>query len=315
MDFGLAVQNNKYGASAEGMEASAEVALEFGWKCLWVADHILISKKGGPKADPWFAHYNVEEHEWMLESTLSLMYIGAKYEDILLGLGVAVPALRDAVQLARLVATLDTLTNGRVVAGLGVGDEEDFGEFENLGKADRFKVRGKYLDETFALWRHLFSGRTDPFEGQFNQLHDFTFQPLPPQGEQFRMFASGRSDRGLARVGSIADGYLGSRWSPTEFKEKWPAVVERAKANGRPRPYLATRSRIRIGEEPDRIWSMCGTPENVVENLLDYERNGVDEIVAVFEAVKPEDIQREVRQFQELCVEPYREKSKALAAG
>lgn len=311
MEFGLAVQNNKYGASAEGMEASAEVALQYGWKCLWVADHILISKKGGPDADPWYAKYNVEEHEWMLESMLSLMYIGAKYDGILLGLGVAVPALRDAPQLARLVATLDTLTGGRVVAGLGVGDEEDYGEYENLGKADRFRVRGKYLDESFALFRHLFSGRTSPFEGQFHQLHDFTFQPLPPQGENFRLYASGRSDRGLARVGAIADGYLGSRWPPEEFVLKWPAVLERARSNGRPRPYLATRVRVRIGEEPDKIWSMCGSPENVVNCLLAYEQAGVDEIVVVFEAVQPGDIVNQARIFQEACVEPYRERSKS----
>jgi alkanesulfonate monooxygenase SsuD/methylene tetrahydromethanopterin reductase-like flavin-dependent oxidoreductase (luciferase family) len=313
MEFGLAVQNNKYGACAEGMEASAEVAIRHGWKCLWVADHIIISKQGGPQADPWYAQYNVEEHEWMLESLLSLMYIGAKYDSILLGLGVAVPALRDAPQLGRMVSTLDTLTGGRVVAGLGVGDDEDYGEFENLGKADRFHVRGKYLDETFALWRHLFSGRTDPFEGRFHTLKDFTFQPLPPQGADFKIFASGRSDRGLARVGAIADGYLGSRWSPSEFEAKWPAVLARASENGRPRPYLATRVRIRIGEEPDKIWSLCGSPEKIVGELLDYERVGTDEIVGVFEAVYPEDIVREVERFQSEIVEPYREASAKAA--
>lgn len=310
MEFGLAVQNNKYGASAEGMDASAEIAIRYGWKCLWVADHLIISRKGGPKAEEFFAQYNVAEHEWMLESLLSLMYIGARHENILLGLGVAVPALRDAPQLGKMLATLDTLTGGRVVAGIGVGDEEDYGEFENLGKTDRFHVRGKYLDETFALWQHLFSGNTEPFEGRFHELHDFTFQPLPPQGANFRIFASGRSDRGFARVGSLANGYLGSRWSPAQFEEKWPEVMERARANGRPKPYLATRVRMRIGEEPDEIWSLCGKPEEMVKCLLEYERVGVDEIVAVFEATLPDDILREVEQFQSEVVDPYREASK-----
>lgn len=313
MEFGLAVQNNKYGASAEGMDASAEVAARYGWKCLWVADHLIISRKGGPRAEEFFADYNVAEHEWMLESLLSLMYLGARHPDILLGLGVAVPALRDAPQLGKMLATLDTLTGGRVVAGVGVGDEEDYGEFENCGKADRFHVRGKYLDETFALWRHLFSGRTDPFEGRFHRLTDFTFAPLPPQGANFRIYASGRSDRGFARVGAIADGYLGSRWSPEQFAKKWPEVLERAAANGRPKPYLATRVRMRIGEEPDRIWSLCGTPDSMVQGLLDYEAVGVDEIVAVFEATRPDDIIREVERFQAEVVEPYKATSMVAA--
>lgn len=309
MDFGLAVQNNKAGASAEGMDAAAEVACRFGWKCLWFADHLIISRKGGPKAEEFFAQYNVAEHEWMLESLLSMMYVGARHPDILLGLGVAVPALRDAPQLGKMLATLDTLTNGRVVAGVGVGDEEDYGEFENLGKADRFHVRGKYLDETFALWRHLFSGSTEPFEGRFHQLRDFTFSPLPPQGANFRIYASGRSDRGFARVGSIADGYLGSRWSPQQFQEKWPEVCARAQTNGRPRPYLATRVRMRTDEEADRIWSLCGKPEAMVEGLLEYERVGVDEVVAVFEATLPDDVVRDIERFQAEVVEPYKKAS------
>lgn len=313
MEFGLAVQNNKYGATAEGMDTSAEFAVRHGWKCLWVADHLIISPKGGPRAEQFFTDYNNAEHEWMLESLLSLMYLGARHPDILLGLGVAVPALRDAPQLGKMLATLDILTGGRVVAGVGVGDEEDYGEFENCGKADRFHVRGKYLDETFALWRHLFSGRTDPFEGRFHRLSDFTFAPLPPQGENFRIYASGRSDRGFARVGAIADGYLGSRWSPEQFANKWPEVLERAAANGRPKPYLATRVRMRIGEEPDRIWSLCGTPESMVQGLLDYEAVGVDEIVAVFEATRPDDIIEETERFQNEVVEPYKAASMAAA--
>ena len=244
---------------------------------------------------------------------MSLMYIGARHPDILLGLGVAVPALRDAPQLGKMVATLDILTGGRVVAGLGVGDEEDYGEFENCGKADRFHVRGKYLDETFALWQHLFSGRTDPFEGRFHRLTDFTFSPPPPQGANFRIYASGRSDRGFARVGTLANGYLGSRWSPEQFEQKWPEVLARAAANGKPKPYLATRVRMRIGEEPDRIWSLCGTPEEMVGHLLDYERAGVNEIVAVFEATLPDDITREMQRFQAEVVEPYKEASGKLA--
>ena len=313
MEFGLAVQNNRLGASAEGMDASAEAALRFGFRTLWVADHLLVSRKGGPEADEWYAQYNLLEHEWILESLLSLMYMGARHPKVLLGLGVIVPAMRDAPGLAKELATLDTLTNGRVIAGVGVGDLEDYGEYENLGKTDRFRVRGKYLDETIALWRHLFSGRTDPFVGKFHQLRDFTFQPLPPQGKDFRIWASGRSDRGLARVGTICDGYLGSRWAPQQFSEAWPAVQQRARANGRPKPYLATRVRMRIGAQPDEIWSLCGRAEDIVQSLLEYEKVGVDEIVMVFDAITPEEIRRDTEQFHEQVLVPYRDASRVVA--
>jgi alkanesulfonate monooxygenase SsuD/methylene tetrahydromethanopterin reductase-like flavin-dependent oxidoreductase (luciferase family) len=314
VDFSLAVQNNRLGAAAEGMDASAEVANRFGWRTLWVADHLLVSREGGPKADEWYAEYNVLEHEWILEALLSLMYIGARHERVLLGLGVIVPAMRDAPALAKEISTLDTLTNGRVIAGVGVGDEEDYGEYQNLGKADRFRKRGAYLNETIALWRHLWSGRTDPFVGEFHQLTDFTFQPLPPQGANLPIWSSGRSDRALARIGLMTDGYLGSRWSPDLFHRNWPAVLERARENGRPRPHLAMRVRIRIDEAPDEIFSLCGKPQQVVDGLLEYEAAGADEVVAVFDAVYPEDIVRDTERFQHQVVEPYLEASAARAA-
>jgi alkanesulfonate monooxygenase SsuD/methylene tetrahydromethanopterin reductase-like flavin-dependent oxidoreductase (luciferase family) len=312
IDFSLAVQNNRLGASAEGMDTSGEVALRFGWRTLWVADHLLVSSAGGPKADEWYAQYNVLEHEWILEALLSLMYIGARYEKVLLGLGVIVPAI--APLLAKEIATLDTLSGGRVIAGVGVGDEEDFGEYQNLGKADRFRRRGAHLNETIALWRHLWSGRTDPFLGEFHQLNDFTFQPPPPQGASLPIWSSGRSDRALARVGAITDGYLGSRWSPDLFEKNWPPVLERARQNGRPRPHLAMRVRIRIDEEPDQIFSLCGSAAAVVNGLLKYEAAGADEVVAVFDAVYPEDIVRDTERFQREVVEPYREESARRAA-
>jgi alkanesulfonate monooxygenase SsuD/methylene tetrahydromethanopterin reductase-like flavin-dependent oxidoreductase (luciferase family) len=309
VEISLAVQNNRLGAAPEGMDASGEVANRFGWRSLWVADHLIISREGGPKADAWYAQYNVLEHEWILEALLSLMYIGARHERVLLGLGVVVPPMRDAPQLAKEIASLDSLSGGRVIAGIGVGDEEDYGEYQNLGKADRFHKRGKYLDETIALWRHLFSGRTDPFIGQFHQLTDFTFQPPPPQGADLPIWSSGRSAKALSRVGVLTDGYYGSRWAPEQFEESWPACLERARVNGRPKPYLAMRSRIRIGEEPDEIFSLCGRPENAVQGLLDYEAAGADELVAVFDAVYPEDIVRDAERFQRQVVEPYREAS------
>ncbi|MFI5255080.1 MAG: LLM class flavin-dependent oxidoreductase [Candidatus Limnocylindrales bacterium] len=309
MEFSLAVQNNGVGASAESMDASAEVATRFGWRTVWLADHLIVSRGGGPRADAWFAQYNVHEHEWIFEALLSAMYLGARHEKVRIGLGVVVPPMRDAPQLAKELATLDSLTGGRLIVGVGVGDEEDYGEYQNLGKADRFHVRGAYLDETIALFRHLWSGRTDPFEGRFHQLHDFIFQPPPPQGTDLPIWSSGRSARALARIGVNTDGYLGARWAPAQFHEQWPAVLERARRNGRPRPYLAMRVRIRTDEAPDEIFSLCGPAASMVAGLLDYEAAGADELVVVLDAVRADDIVRDAGRFQAEVVEPYLEAS------
>jgi alkanesulfonate monooxygenase SsuD/methylene tetrahydromethanopterin reductase-like flavin-dependent oxidoreductase (luciferase family) len=305
VDFGIAIQNNREGASAEGMDASAEVANRFGWTSVWVADHLIIGRTGEGAGGPWFLQHNIDEHEWILEAILALTYVGARHERVRLGLGVLVPPMRDAPQLAKELATLDTLSGGRLVVGVGVGDIEDRSEYENLGKGDRLHVRGRYLDEAIALFRHLWSGRTDPFVGQFHQLRDFTFRPLPPRAAGIPILTGGRSNRALARVGVTTDGYYGARWSPDQFRAVWPSIVERAAANRRPRPHLAMRVRMRIEEEPDEILSLCGRPEAMVAGLLEYEEAGADEVIFVLDPVDAVAIATYAERVQRDIVEPY----------
>jgi alkanesulfonate monooxygenase SsuD/methylene tetrahydromethanopterin reductase-like flavin-dependent oxidoreductase (luciferase family) len=309
MEFGLAIQNNREGASAEGMDASAEVAERFGWSSLWVADHLIIGRTGEGEGGAWFLQHNIDEHAWILEAILSLMYIGARHDRLRLGLGVAVPPMRDAPQFAKEIATLDTLTGGRVVVGVGVGDIEDISEYQNLGKADRFKVRGRYLDESIALMRHLWSGATEPFIGEFHQLTDFTFRPLPPRGASIPILTGGRSDRAMRRVGVSTDGYYGARWAPDQFEREWPAVLDRAAANGRPKPYLGMRIRMRIEEEPDEIFSLCGSPEAMIDGLLAYEAAGADEVICVLDPVTPEGITAYAERINRDVIEPFRQRA------
>jgi alkanesulfonate monooxygenase SsuD/methylene tetrahydromethanopterin reductase-like flavin-dependent oxidoreductase (luciferase family) len=288
------------------MDASAEAALRHGWNSLWVADHLLIAHTGEGEGGPYFVEYNVEEHEWILEALLSLMYLGARHPKLLLGLGVVVPPMRDAPQLAKEIATLDILTQGRVIVGVGVGDIEDRGEYSNLGKSDRFAVRGRYLEESIALWRHLWAGKTDPFIGRFHELRDYAFAPVPPRGADIPIWTGGRSDRALARIGVLTDGYVGARWSAKRLGQEWPAVVERASRNGRKRPSVATRVRMRMGAEPDRIFSLCGTAEEMVSGLLAFEEAGADEVIAVFEDTQPDDIDQMTNRLQNDVILPYR---------
>lgn len=309
MDFGIAIQNNREGAAAEGMDASAAIANRFGWRSVWVADHLIIGRTGEGEGGPWFLQHNVDEHEWILEALLSLMYVGARHERVELGLGVVVPPMRDAPQLAKELATLDTLSGGRVVVGVGVGDIEDLSEFRNLGKEARFRVRGRYLDESIALWRHLWGGRTDPFRGEFHQLEDFTFRPLPPRGADIPIMTGGRSERAMARIGVSTDGYFGARWSPDQFRVAWPPIVARAAANGRPRPYLAMRVRMRPEDEPDEIFSLCGSPDAMIEGLLEYEDAGADEVICVFDPVDPNEITAIAERLQRDVIAPFRERS------
>ena len=295
MDFSLAAQNYGPGTSPATLDASAEVAEALGWRTLYLIDHPIVPRSGEP------------EYHQTLEPLTSLAYLAGLYRRVRLATGVLVPPLRDAALLAKELATLDLLCEGRLIVGVGVGDELDLGEYQNLGRADRFRVRGAYLDETIALWRHLWSGSEEPFEGRFHVLRDFTFRPLPAQGGRLPIWSGGRSERALERVSRLCDGFYSSRWGPGELRRHWPAVVERARATGRARPTLAARVRVRIGAPPDERYSLCGSAREMVAQLFEFDELGTDEFVAVLPATQPDDVRREAERFQIEVIAPYRE--------
>ena len=167
---------------------------------------------------------------------------------------------RNAVVLAKELATLDSLSGGRVVAGVGVGWNET--EFANLGMADRFHVRGAYLDETIRLWRHLWSGSSEPFHGRFHDIEDFAFAPLPERRAALPIVVGGKAKQALERAGSLGDGYHASVSSPAQYGERVPIVRAAAQAAGRPEPWLSARARVEFGEAVSTGYAMRGTPED-----------------------------------------------------
>ena len=134
------------------MLAAAETAERLGWASLWATDHLLpdLSERAS-------------EYAHLYEALTTLAWLGGQTRRVRLGLSVLVVPMRSAGVLAKELATLDALTAGRLIVGVGIGWNRQ--EFDNLGLADRFGYRGAYLEETIALWRHLWSGAGGPVRG------------------------------------------------------------------------------------------------------------------------------------------------------
>ena len=184
MDYGVCLPNFPDGASPEGIEAAADVAERLSWSTVWTTDHILVP------------HADTADYGRIYDAIVTLAWVGARHPNVRLGTSVIVVPMRNAVTLAKDLATLDSLSGGRVVAGVGIGWNET--EFANVGAADRFHTRGAYLDETIALWRHLWSGSSEPFHGRFHTIDDFVFGPLPVQAP-LPIVIGGRAEPALRR--------------------------------------------------------------------------------------------------------------------
>lgn len=287
MDFGLVLPTLHAGASAEGIEAAAEVAERVGLSTVWTTDHVMVE------------HESADEYGRIFEVLISLAHVGARHQRVKLGTSVIVVPQRGAVVVAKELATLDALTRGRVIAGVGVGWDEI--EFANLGEADRFPVRGAYLDEAIALWRHLWGGSEAPFHGRFHDLTDYVFEPLPPQGATLPIVVGGWSPPALRRAGQLADGYQPTSSSPAKAAERMAVVRAHAEAAGRPVPALSARVHVEpyapVDSGPDAGYALRGTPDQIRAEIAAWEAIGASHLALYFESVTPEAIVQDVEWF------------------
>lgn len=296
MRIGICLPSLGRGASPESLDAAASAAVRLGWSSAWTTDHLLVPR--GPEAG---------EYGCILEAVTALTYVAARHESLTVGFSVIIPAMRDAPLLAKQLATLDVLTHGRLIVGVGVSDKYDLTEYENLGKAERFPRRGAYLDEAVELWRHLWSGRTDPFRGTFHTLEDFHFDPLPPQGAGIPIWCGGRSARAVRRTAELADGYHAAQTGPVQLRERLPSIAAAVERTGRPMPLISVRARVRFDAEPGPVYTLCGSPRDMIGDLIAFAELGVEDLVVVFDSADPKRVVAQMERFDADVVGAVRE--------
>jgi probable F420-dependent oxidoreductase len=283
MDYGLALPHLGDDANLDGMTAAVELAEEHGFTDVWVTDHLLVN------------HAAAEDYGRIYEAVTTLAWICGRSSRIKLGTSVIVVPMRNAVLLAKQLATVDALSNGRLIAGFGVGWSPD--EFANIGESDRFHDRGAYTDETIALCRHLWSGSKEPFHGRFHQFDDFVFGPLPMQGANLPIWIGARDERALRRVGRLADAYHASSASPSTVAERIPIIRAAAEAAGRPMPRLSARVRIELDAGAQDFYTMHGSPADVAAEIRAYADIGVDHLALMFPPRDPAGLTFAVERF------------------
>ena len=279
MRFGLCLPNFTDLASPEAIEAAAEAAERLDFETVWTTDHVLIDHS--PSGRDYHINFDAIE---------TLAWVGARHPTLKLGTSVIVVPQRNAVVLAKELASLDALSRGRVIAGVGIGWNDV--EFANLGMADQFHVRGAYLDETIALWRHLWSGAREPFEGRFHQFDDFVFAPLPAQGGALPIVVGGRAEPALRRAGRLGDGYHSSASGPAAFGPRVPIIRAAAEAAGRPMPALSARARVAFDEPAHasgaRSYAIRGNPDEMASEVRAFADLGVEHLALFFSAESAE---------------------------
>jgi alkanesulfonate monooxygenase SsuD/methylene tetrahydromethanopterin reductase-like flavin-dependent oxidoreductase (luciferase family) len=156
------------------LRAMARAAEECGFDSMWVGDHMLYRGDGRPERGPWDA--------WTLLAALA-----ASTERVRLGPLVASTAFHPPGLIARMAATIDELSGGRFVLGLGAGWNET--EFRSFGiPFDRLVSR---FEESFEIIRRLIAGERVSFEGGFQRVDDAVLMPRPARPVPMMVGTSG----------------------------------------------------------------------------------------------------------------------------
>jgi len=223
------------------------------------------------------------------EMHTSLTYVAAVTTRIKLLTGVAVLPIRNTVMNARQLATLDVLSGGRVLYGVGAGWLKEEAEAMNM-PWDR---RGARTEESIALMRTLWCAERDvvEFHGEFNDLPPMHPDPRPVQ-RPIPILVGGHSDSARERAGRVGDGWSSSRMSPARVAEHWAKVRESAAAAGRDPEALMLVAQ----PSPD------GGDGDEVAFLREYETAGVDILNVDARRDTPEATLAELRRLGESVV-------------
>lgn len=163
MKFGINVPNFGEYSDPRSFASLAADAEDAGWDGVFVWDHLLIWS-GNTVGDPW----------------ILLAAAAAVTDRVLLGPMVTPIPRRRPWKLAREAVSLDQLSNGRLVLGVGIGFPPD-SEFAAFGEPSEAKLRAEMLDEGLEILTGLWSGRPFAFSGRHYRLEEMTFLPTPVQ--------------------------------------------------------------------------------------------------------------------------------------
>jgi len=271
------------GANPEGIEAAAETAERLGWQTAWTTDHILVP------------HATEPSYGTIFDVIVTLAWVGARHPGLALGTSVIVVPMRNAVVLAKELATLDSLVGGRLTVGVGVGWNET--EFANVGMAGNFHQRGAYLDETMALWRHLWSGATAPFVGRFHEFTDYVFGPLPDRRGALPIVIGGRSEAALRRTATIGDGLHFSAMTPSALADHLARLSGLLAAGGRGPMPITGRVGVQFGDRQEAGVAITGSPDEMRGHVQAYADLGVDELAFSFGETDAERARNAIERF------------------
>lgn len=217
--FGINMGGN---GDPEMMVRVARAAEEAGYESVWTGEHIVLPD---PQAPPSPA----PPETTMVDTAVALSYLAGTTSTIKLGTGIIILPQRQPAVLAKSLASLDYVSGGRLLFGLGVG----YLEPEMTACSTPMERRGERADEYLAAMRRLWTEDATSFDGEFVRFSGVTANPKPVQAD-IHTVVGGHSKRAARRAVELAHGWYGFMRDPETAAADVAQLEEAARRHQRP---------------------------------------------------------------------------------
>ena len=289
MKVGIWIPCVRHLARPDVLRRSIVQAEQLGYDSIWAIDHVIAPRE------------NAAQFGLLYDPLVVLSLAAGLSQRVLLGISVLVVPYRHAVLTARMIASLDDLSGGRVV--LGVGPGWNAAEAAMLGVP--FEERGPLTDEYLRAMRELWTNPDPSFAGKYVQFGDVEFRPPPAQKPHPPIWVGGHTRPALRRTIEFGDAWHPINLTPAELRAGRAELERLCQQRGRERlPALAPRLDARLvlddrgGPPPAHAGHILeGTPDDVATQVDELRQLGTEHLVLEFAARDAEHFFAQVEAF------------------
>lgn len=274
MEIGLHLPHVGPLANREALIEFARFAEERRFDSLWVSDHVIVPRKITSRY-PYSpdGSFPLPPDLPFLEPLATLLFIAGVTQRAKLGTTILVVPMRNPVITAKQLATLDVLSNGRLILGAGAGWMQE--EFELLDVP--FEKRGARLDDYLRVIKALWTEDQPSFKGTYYTIDNVGFAPKPAQKPHPPVWVGGHSQRALRRAGELGDAWHAAYAGPELLSKQYQQVRRYAEQAGRDPDSVALTARARLPlNDPDRALEQLQQCREIGISHLVCEAFGAD---------------------------------------
>ena len=262
MQFGVTIPNNWGVADPQEVLALGPLAEELGYDSVWVMDHLF---------NAGYIRERLEDRPYY-HPMATLSYLAATTSRVSLATSVLVLPYHNPVELAKYAATLDQMSGGRVILGVGAGAMTE--EFEALGIPMR--QRGSLTDESIAIMKELWTSPSPSYRSRRWEFSDLRFSPKPVQTPHIPLWIGGSSPGALRRAATAGDGWHPTGLSPEDFALGRRELTAMAESAGRDPRAIVMSARVEVEVHGGPSSSRAANSARISGNDPGLMRTGIE---------------------------------------